>query len=103
MKNIFKYVLLLIVLLPIGVASADRANNVSAVGWVDSIIDRNPAYIVIEGVKYRVPPSAKVSERYSDKPLRLRHVESGMKVEYQFHKGEKNTVKKLKSIEIIPQ
>lgn len=103
MKNIFKYMLLLIVLLPIGVASADRANNDSAVGWVDSIIDRNPAYIVIEGVKYRVPTSAKVSERYSDKPLRLRHVKSGMKVEYQFHKGEKNAVKKLKSIEIIPQ
>jgi hypothetical protein len=100
---IFKNMLLLMLLLPIGVANADRGNYVSAEGWVDRIIDRNPAYIVIEDIKYRVPTSAKVSERYSDKPLRLRHIKLGMKVEYRFKKTEQSLVKKLESIEIIPQ
>lgn len=103
MRNIFKYMLLLMVLLPVGIASADRVEDAIATGWVDQIVDRNPAYIVIEGVKYRVSASAKVSERYSDTPLRLRYVKPGMKVEYRFQKTGENTVKKLKSIEIIPQ
>lgn len=98
MRNIFKCILLLVILLPVGVASADKTT-----GLVNKIIDREPAYIVVGGVKYRVPAIAKVSERYSDTPLRLRHVLPGMKVEIQFRKKDKNAMAKLKSIEIIPQ
>ena len=103
MKSIFKYMLLLMIFLPVGVASADKAKNIKTTGWVDKVIDRSPGYIVVGGVKYRVPTSAKVSERYSDTPLRLRHVAPGMKVEVYFRKKEKNAIRKLKSIEIIPQ
>ena len=104
MKNIIKkLVLVFVVILPFYSLTSWAVDKPSSIGLVEEVIDADPGYIIIEGKKFIVPSSARVSERYSKTPLRLRHVHPQMMVEYQLDRKKKGDFEILKSIEIIPQ
>lgn len=106
MNNLSTISIMLLMVLPIDIATATNSKKVEKQqlsGWVQQVFHVRPAYILIDSVKYRVPNSARISERYEATSLRLKHLVPGLKVKFHIGPADTTGVADIRSIEIIPQ